>query len=162
MNRYALTADDRIVLAPFRLVLRDVNLETLKPNGELRPFIGKSGVYFWVMELNGVDHKIYAGRTNNLPRRIKEYTNGFQPGVPNDFKLRHFQSWMRAKHPEARLNLYFCEADDVVKFETRIINATKPFINEQKHGDAEAFRLAHERFCHQSFDNRLSVLGAVQ
>ena len=161
MNKHRMTSEDEAALSGFELVYANVDLTSLRPNGELKKYKGKAGVYFWVMTVEGERFKIYAGRCGCLPKRISNYTNEFQPGVNNDYKMQAFQAFMRAKYPNARLSLYFCELITPGEFETEIIRKTRPFMNapaprnEAMRSAKDAMRGAYERYCHQSFDARL-------
>lgn len=49
MNKHRMTSEDEAALSGFELVYANVDLTSLKPNGELKKYKGKAGVYFWVM-----------------------------------------------------------------------------------------------------------------
>jgi hypothetical protein len=159
--QHRMTSADETALSGFELVYADVDLTSLRPNGELQKFKGQGGVYLWVMTLRGNRFKIYAGRCDCLPRRIGNYTNGFQPGVTNDYKMQAFQAFMRARYPGAQLSLYFCPSETPGQFEKEIISATRPFMNapaqrnEAMRLAREALRKAYELYCHQNFEARL-------
>jgi hypothetical protein len=157
MRRYRFTPEDEVTLASFRPVLQNVDLDTVNhKTTELASYSRKSGVYCWVMRWREARYKVYVGRTNSLPRRLKEYTNKFQPGVPNDYKLRHFQKWMREEFEGAELDLYFVETGDHNALETAIVWKIKPFINERMHGDKDALVAASWLFYRDSFEGRLA------
>ena len=157
MGRYRFTPEDEVTLVSFRPVLQNVDLDTVnRKAAELASYAKKSGVYCWVMRWREARYKVYVGRTKSLPRRLKEYGNQFQPGVPNDYKLRHFQRWMREEFVGAQLDLYFVESGDHNALETAIVRKIKPFINERMHGDRDAFVAASWLFYRDSFERRLA------
>jgi hypothetical protein len=157
MEQYRFTPEDEAMLVSFRPVLQNVDLDTVnRKAAELASYATKFGVYCWVMRWREARYKIYVGRTKSLPRRLKEYGNPFQPGVPNDYKLRHFQKWMRAEFEGAQLDLYFVESGDHNALETTIVRKLNPFINERMHGDKDAFIAASWLFYRDSFERRLA------
>jgi hypothetical protein len=126
MSRYRVTADD---VAKFVRVDKNIKLDALDLE-RLRDYPDGSGVYYWIMRHGDDCFKIYAGRTTSLRRRVGEYANRFQPGVPNDYKMRHFETWMRERFADAQLDLYFYRTDNSLTEETRVVRATGPFINK--------------------------------
>jgi hypothetical protein len=157
MGQYRFTPEDEVTLISFRPVLQNVDLDTVnRKAAELASHAKKSGVYCWVMRWRKARYKVYVGRTKSLPRRLKEYGNQFQPGVPNDYKLRHFQRWMREEFEGAQLDLYFVETGDHNALETAIVRKIKPFINERMHGDKDALVAATWLFYRDSFERRLA------
>jgi hypothetical protein len=60
-------------------------------------------VYFWTAVLESVEFKIYAGKTNSLGYRIRNYSATFQPHSPNDFKLLVFGAFLQELAPAAAL-----------------------------------------------------------
>jgi hypothetical protein len=163
MDSFKMTSADDAALQAFELVYSNANLLTLKPNGELKKYDLKRGLYFWVMRLNGERYKIYAGRSNNLRFRMQNYTTKFQPGVVNDSKMLVLQAWTAINYPGAEFDVYFRVLDDTItqpdlaKLETTLIRATRPFMNVRGKGDAEALRKAHEAYLFQSFHSRLTA-----
>ena len=91
-----------------------------------------SGCYFWIMRIGTRRFKVYLGRTKLLPRRLREYANGFQPHAPNDFKLQSFHSLMSETLPNASLELHFkrLTADECKAEETRLVREFKPLLNK--------------------------------
>ena len=71
-------------------------------------------------------------------------------GVLNDYKLRHFQKWMREEFEGAQLDLYFVETGDHNALEA-IVRKIKPFINERMHGDKDALVAATWLFYRRQF-----------
>ena len=138
MERYRFTAADDETLKEFTLVAANVDLDAVD-HKQFAGYAKRHGVYYWVMRYRGERFKIYAGRTNSLPRRIREYANGFQSGVPNDYKLRHFQDGMREHFPDAELDLYFMETSNHGERETEIIRRTRPFINKRAETSRQQF-----------------------
>lgn len=130
MERYRFTAADDETLKGFMLVAANVNLDAVD-HKQFAGYAKRHGVYYWVMRYRGERFKIYAGRTNSLPRRIREYATSFQSGVSNDYKLRHFQDWMRERFLDAELDLYFLETSSHGERETEILRQTRPFINNE-------------------------------
>jgi hypothetical protein len=153
MQRFRIT-EDMSNLANFALMLPNVSLDRPERSG-LAAYAGKSGVYCFVMRQGPSCYMIYVGRTNSLLRRLKEYGNDFQPGTPNDYKLRHFQRWMREIFTEAELDLYFVEVREPKALETDILRKVQPFINERMHGDKEALLESNWAFYRESFEKRL-------
>jgi hypothetical protein len=136
LDRYQLKDGDLLGFIPVS--------ENIRPNTyeseQILAYPEGSGVYYWIMRYEGNRFKIYVGRTTSLRRRLREYSNRFQPGVPNDYKMRHFERWMRDRFPDAQLELHFYKSDDPVRQEKRILSATRPFINERPAPDPAALR----------------------
>lgn len=133
LERYRLTNDEATkFLVEFNLIMSDINLKNIDLNDPaIKALAKKNGVYFWIMRLGDSAYKIYAGKTNSLPRRLRDYKNEFQVHAPNDHKLRFFQSFMRDHHPNAELDLYFIDADSHTQKENEIVEKYKPLINEK-------------------------------
>lgn len=141
LERYRLTNDEATkFLVEFNLIMSDINLKNIDLNDPaIKALAKKNGVYFWIMRLGDSAYKIYAGKTNSLPRRLRDYKNEFQVHAPNDHKLRFFQSFMRDHHPNAELDLYFIDADSHTQKENEVVEKYSPLINE-KAGVNEAVR----------------------
>lgn len=160
MERYWFTAADGETLKGFMLVAANVNLDAVD-HKQFAGYAKRHGVYYWVMRYRGERFKIYAGRTNSLPRRIREYANSFQSGVPNDYKLRHFQDWMRERFLDAELDLYFLETSSHGERETEILRQTRPFINKRAEADSAALLAANREFFRAGFEKRMLQIQAV-
>jgi hypothetical protein len=161
MQRFRIT-EGMSKLANFAVVLPNVSLDRPEyQRPELAAYAAKSGVYCLVMRQGPSCYMIYVGRTNSWLRRLKEYCNDFQPGTPNDYKVRHFQRWTREIFPEAELDLYFVEAREPKALETdilrkvKLLRKVKPFINEPTHGDKKALLESNWAFYRESFEKRL-------
>jgi predicted GIY-YIG superfamily endonuclease len=113
----------------FEPKLEGVNLHKINEQvPKLKTFEKMSGVYFWVLRRDGCRYKIYIGRTNDLSKRVKDYTRKFQPHSPNDYKLRFFQELLGGK-----FDLYFLGVEDkkqCVRKETDVIKRLQPLIND--------------------------------
>lgn len=133
LERYRLTDDEATMfLVEFSLIMSDINLKIVDLNDPaIKALAKKNGVYFWMMRLGDRAYKIYAGKTNSLPRRLRDYKNEFQVHAPNDHKLRFFQSFMRDHHPDAELDLYFIDADSHTQKENEVVEKYSPLINEK-------------------------------
>lgn len=142
LERYRLTDDEvAVFFVEFGLVISKVSLQVINLNDPaIQALTNRNGVYFWMMRLENKAYKIYAGKTNSLPRRLKDYKNEFQVHAPNDHKLRFFQSFMYEHYPEAELDLYFCCADDHTQTENAVVRKYRPLINE-KASVSEAVRM---------------------
>ena len=160
ISKYKVTDSDAELLAGFHLVAGNVDLETVDVDASTFTALqGVHGVYFWLMRHAGGIYKLYAGKTNSLPRRVREYRNKFQPGVPNDFKMRHFQAWAREKFRGAELDLYFFKASDAKDAqakETSVLRASRPFINQRVEACPNALQSAHWEYYKNRFENALA------
>jgi hypothetical protein len=154
LERYRFTAADDEILKEFIRVAANVDLDTVD-HKQFAGYAKRHGVYYWVMRYRGERFKIYAGCTNSLPRRIREYGNSFQSGVPNDYKLQHFQHWMRERFPDAELDLYFTETSDHGEREKEIIRQTRPFINKRAETDSAALLAVNREFFRAGFEKRM-------
>ena len=113
----------------------------------------ETGVYFWILELEGKQYKVYIGRTKSLIRRLSDYTSTFQIHSPNDYKLRFFQEFIYENYKNANFSLFFrkCSKNDYTEIETSEIQRYKPLINlraqvsvEEKNKIKKAFRSYYE------------------
>ena len=146
LGRYKLSDEDTRFLDSlgFRPIAMGVDLELLDlKSAAFASLNNQNSVYFWRMRHGGEEYKIYVGRTKSLPRRLREYRNKFQPGVPNDFKLRHFQSWAYDKFPGSLLDLYATLRDDNQAVVKEVWRKTKPFINERTTVQSHNLKRAH-------------------
>jgi hypothetical protein len=160
VERYRFTAADDEILKEFVRIAANVDLDAVDHNQFTR-YAKRQGVYYWVKRFRGERFKIYAGRTNSLPRRVREYANRFQSGVPNDYKLRHFQDWMRERFPDAEFDLYFLETSNHGEREKEILRKTRPFINKRAEADSAALLAANREFFRIGFEKRLLETPAV-
>ena len=92
---------------------------------------------------------------------IKAYTNDFQPGSPNDYKMRHFQRWMREKFENAELDLLFWETVEYKHHESDVVKLGF-FLNDWMRGSKDGLLEAHWEFYRRSFDNRPLAPGDEQ
>jgi hypothetical protein len=152
MKRYQVTAADDL-FSRFSRVGEDINLDAFdrKQRGA---YPSGPGIYYWVMRCGNDRFKIYVGRTTSLRRRVCEYANEFQPGVPNDYKMRHFQRWMRERFSDAQLDLYFCETPNRIAEEKEVVRKTRPFINVPSGSDSAALREANWKYYCDGFNRR--------
>ena len=133
LDQYLLKDDEAAMFhAEFKLVLKDINLETIKLNiPELTALKNTHGVYFWMMRLGNSLYKVYVGKTNSLPRRLRDYKNEFQEHAPNDHKLRFFQTFMNERYPGSEFDLYFTVAEEHTQKEKESVRKYCPLINEK-------------------------------
>lgn len=148
-QKYCFRTDESAIFKEtFQKVAVNVFLENIE-NRHLNEAICKSlgiedcdltGVYFWVMNMDGIGYKIYAGKTKSLKRRLSDYTNPFQIHSPNDYKLQFFQTFILKHFPEATFDLYFmkCNMHDYTSKETEVVNTFKPLVNERAKVSLEA------------------------
>lgn len=161
LDRYQLTSEEAATFhTEFKLVMSNVNLETLKLNNPaLAALSNVPGVYFWMMRLGSNTYKIYAGKTNSLPRRLRDYRNEFQEHAPNDYKLRFFQTFMLEHHSAAELDLYFIVADGHTQKENEIVRKYCPLINEKSRvsePDRKILKDAFEEYYTSIFKGKLA------
>lgn len=148
LDRYLLTSEEASVFyAELKLIMSNVNLETIKLNNPvLTALTNVPGVYFWVMRLGSRAYKIYAGKTNSLPRRLRDYKNEFQEHAPNDYKLRFFQTFILEHHSDAELDLYFIAADGHTQKENEVVQKFCPLINEKARVSKVARKIMKDAF----------------
>lgn len=159
LSRYKLTDEDARLLQNFGflLIARDVDLETIDLKlPAIAALKDQKTVYFWHMRYGGEEYKVYVGKTSSLPRRLREYRNKFQPGVPNDYKLRLFQAWAREKFPGSALDLYAAQRDDNQAVETELWRKTKPLINERANTSSHKLASSHAEYYWAIFEKKLS------
>lgn len=151
--------------AEFKLVLKNVNLETIQINNpELTALKNTHGVYFWVMRLGNSSYKIYVGKTNSLPRRLRDYKNKFQEHAPNDYKLRFFQTFINEHHPGSELDLYFTAAEEYTQKENESVRKYCPLINEKagvSDVDRKVMKDAFAKYYGSIFKSKLAKVGGV-
>ena len=110
IDDFELTASDKAEFDQvFQLVLGNVDFEITKFGKGTVQFPIHGGIYFWLMNLNGKQIKVYIGMTENLESRTKDYLRGFQPNSVNDFKLRFFQEFIKTTFGTAGFDLYFAD-----------------------------------------------------
>lgn len=141
IKKYVMSPDDSVEFhRGFSKILTDVSLASLSKDqinkaisDTYTHFDGQlTGVYFWIMRLGEIEHKIYIGKTKSLERRLSDYTNGFQIHSPNDYKLQFFQVFTSKHYPDAKFDLYFWLGDlaNYTAKETESIRKYKALINE--------------------------------
>jgi hypothetical protein len=165
LESYRLTKEDEFLLQSlgFKIIAEDVEFDALDlKRPEIAALKDKKSVYFWRMRHGGEVFKIYVGKTNSLPRRLREYSNKFQPGVPNDFKLRHFQSWSRQQFPGSALDLLAVQRDDHQAIETEVWRKTKPLINERAGVCSQALKGSHFAYYKNIFESKIKSQGATR
>jgi hypothetical protein len=79
VERYRFTAADDETLKGFMLVAANVNLDAVD-HKQFAEYAKRHDVYYWVMRYRGERFKIYAGRTNSLPRRYASTPTVFSRG----------------------------------------------------------------------------------
>ena len=131
LAQYLLEPEAQSLLDGFECIALDVKFSLLD-----KIDIKKSGIYLWLMRWTPhnapqeLQYKLYIGRTNNFAKRMRDYTNPFQPHSANDFKFQVFQNKVIPKLFEgAKLDLYFCECEAKAEEETRYIKALTPLMN---------------------------------
>ena len=160
LGRYILTAADINLLDKlgFRPIANDVDLNAVDLKlPSISALKDQKCVYFWRMRHAGQEYKVYVGKTTSLPRGLREYRNKFQPEVPNDFKLRHFQSWAQDKFPGSALDLYATQCADNQAVETEIWRKTKPLINERSQTPSHNLKNSHAEYYWTIFDQKLTA-----
>ena len=160
LDRYQLTSEEAAKFhIEFQLVMPNVDLATIKLNNPALTAISNvPGVYFWMMRLGGSTYKIYAGKTNSLPRRLRDYKNEFQEHAPNDHKLRFFQAFILKHHFDAELDLYFIVADGHTQKENEVVRKYCPLINEKARvskADRKKMKDAFEEYYSSIFKEKL-------
>ena len=161
LNRYQLTSEEAAMFhTEFKLIMSNVNLKTIMLNNPaLTALSNMPGVYFWMMRLGDGTYKIYAGKANLLPRRLRDYKNKFQEHAPNDYKLRFFQTFMLEHHSDAELDLYFVAADGHTQKENEIVRKYCPLINEKvkvSEADRKIIKGAFEKYYTSIFKGKLT------
>ncbi len=136
------------------------NFETIKLNSLALTETSKVlGVYFWTMRLGNNTFKIYAGKTNSLPRRLRDYKNEFQEHAPNDYKLRFFHTLMFEYHSDAELDLYFVAANGHTQKENEVVRYYRPLINEKakvSEADRKIIKDAFKEYYNSIFKKKLA------
>ena len=160
LERYRMTAEEKAVfLSEFQLIVSNVDLANIQLDDPAITTLSKiKGVYFCTVRVADSDYKVYAGRTESLPRRLADYKRGFQEHSPNDFKLRFFQPFFLARFPSAEFDLFFHASHDFKTKETEVIRSFKPLINERQVAKPEtrsAVKQAYEKYYVQIFDGKL-------
>lgn len=111
------------------------------------------------MRYNNEEFKVYVGKSNSLPRRLREYSNKFQPGVRNGYKLRHFQFWLREKLPGSVLDLYAVLKDDNLAVETEVCQRTEPLINERVSVSSRYLQDCHFEYYKSIFETKFKYVN---
>ena len=154
-------AEERLIEEKFTLVARDVHIHLGGKISISEKFAGHSGgIYFLLVRVDQKRYKTYIGRTNSLERRMREYTNHFQPQSPNDFKMRAFCVFLEREMPGAALDLYFHPLPEILlkAAESSAINSYRPLLNEVSRPSSEArqnLETAYANFVISTFEERL-------
>ena len=161
LNRYQLNSEEKSTFHyEFKLIMSNVILENIKLNSPaLKMLSNVPGVYFWMMRIGINSYKIYAGKTNSLPRRLRDYKNEFQEHSPNDYKLRFFQNFIIEHHSDAEFDLYFLTADGHTQKENEVVRKYCPLINEKarvSEADRTVMKDAFEEYYKSIFKSKLS------
>jgi hypothetical protein len=163
LSRYKITAAEaELIGSQFILVEADMHLQLKGIAVDSTRYAGHGkGLYFFVLRIDNERFKIYLGRTNTLSRRMREYTSGFQPHSPNDFKLQAFQWYLAKALPDAKLDLFFqpMPGGDLKTAEAAGISHYRPLLNETSKASNEARLALQEAFSvyvHSTFEQRLS------
>jgi hypothetical protein len=163
LSRYKITAAEaELIGSQFILVEADVHLQLKGVAVDSTRYARhREGLYFFVLRIDDQCFKIYLGRTNALSRRMREYTSGFQPHSPNDFKLQAFQWYLAKSLPDAKLDLLFrpMPSEDLKAAEAAGISHYRPLLNETSKASNEARLALQEAFSvyvHSTFEQRLS------
>jgi len=107
----------------------------------------KSGLYFWVFIINGIEYKLYIGSAGSgISRRLCDYLkNEFQPSSANDYKIHFFNDYffyefaikLSYKVYFSFYENYFTEKDSLnmtlFNWETQLRNNIKPVIFDNTH-----------------------------
>jgi len=157
-----MTSKEReVFLSEFQLVVRNVDLANIQlDDPAITALLKVKGVYFCTVRVADSDYKLYAGRTESLPRRLADYKRGFQEHSPNDFKLRFFQPFFLARFPSAEFSLFFHATHDFKTKETEVVRSYKPLINERQAAKPEArsaVKQAYENYYVKIFEEKLSA-----
>ncbi|WP_264312264.1 hypothetical protein [Pseudomonas putida] len=163
LSRYLATELDLCsITSSFELVEENVHLQLqgARTTGTQYAMHGE-GLYFFLMSLDGMKFKIYLGRTNALSRRMREYSNPFQPHSPNDFKLQAFQCYLSEFFPQARLDLFFQRLPSPLlpAAEDAAIKQYLPLLNERSqptHEARKALQDAFSQYVRSTFEQRLA------
>ena len=160
--RYQATELDlQSIHSTFELVEENVHLRLLGNPATGPQFAAlHEGLYFFLLNFDGQQFKIYLGRTNALSRRMKEYTSAFQPHSPNDFKLQVFQRFCSETIPSATMDLYFrrLPASEIKEAEVAAIKLYQPLLNELSQPTVEVRQALQEAFSlyvRSTFEQRL-------
>jgi hypothetical protein len=162
LSQYQATELDLLSIhTTFELVEKDVHLRLRgTPTAAAQFSAFGEGLYFFLLNFDGEQFKIYLGRTNALSRRMREYTSAFQPHSPNDFKLQELQSYLADVLPTATLDLLFqrLPGADLRKAEASAIKRYLPLLNELSQPTREArqaLQKAFSRYVRSTFEQRL-------
>ena len=76
----------------------------------------KAGIYLWTVVIQNNNYKLYVGKAarqnGNGLGRLLEYLKPFQLNSPNDFKIQHFDDYMkRNESTDVLYQLYYYEYD---------------------------------------------------
>jgi hypothetical protein len=117
-------------------------------------------VYFWLINHNGAEYKLYVGQTNSLSTRLLNYVSEFQAHSPNDYKLKIFVLFLQDLAPDASLDLYYRETplDQLTSAEVAAIDKYDPILNKLPPPSPEAKARIREAFTYyysSTFGRRL-------
>ena len=134
LQAYRLDGEIKTIFdSEFALLMSGVMLEELDRREIVKLLPEEPGCYFWILNIDDARYRIYLGRTSSVRRRVTDYSIEFQIHSPNDFKMRFFQSFVRAEFRTAKLDLYFTEIplEKCKARETEMVKLYKPLINER-------------------------------
>lgn len=104
--------------------------------------INKAGIYFWTFIINDNEYKLYIGKANPQKRngiinRLKDYFITFQPQSPNDYKICHFDKYMKVNSQEVKYKIYYWNYIEVDKLsltdiEKKLQKSLNPVFNNEK------------------------------
>jgi hypothetical protein len=104
--------------------------------------INKAGIYFWTFIIDNTEYKLYIGKANPQKRngiinRLKDYFISFQPQSPNDYKICHFDNYMKARSKIVNYKIYywhFAEIDNLSlsDIEKKLQKSLNPVFNNEK------------------------------
>lgn len=168
LEKYHLTAQEALKFqAEFTLILPSVNLVSIDLKyPALLELSVKQGVYFWLMRVEDNIYKVYAGKTKSLPRRLKDYSNGFQLHAPNDFKLQFFYTFMLTHYSDAKFDLYFVSDAYHTEKENEVLQKFTPIIINERDRvskeDRDEVKNAFSKYYSSSFNAKLTEIVATQ
>ena len=135
--------NSKILLSPLlseqaRFVDIQRELNSLRNNDS----INKPGVYLWTFNIENKEYKLYIGKASPLQRmgvinRLKDYFNKFQSQSPNDFKINHFNNYIRLISREVTYKMYYWIYEPIEELSLSAIekilrNQLKPVFNNKK------------------------------
>ncbi len=160
LKPYKFSNDElKILKRQYPSIRKNVDLSAIDKN-ILEKITDACGVYFWLMNYENQQYKIYIGKTNSLRRRLNDYKVNFQIHSPNDFKLRFFQEFTNKHLQNSSLDLHFmeCSIANYTKEETNAINLFRPMINARSKTNDETqlkIQQAFKEYYEEIFFNKL-------